>query len=580
MRWKATAGGRRRRIFRLAVGAGALVGTLAVGGSPASAHAELVSTEPVAGSVDQMPARVVLRFTERVEVTPAAIRVFDSGAERADKGKADHPGGDSKAVGLKLPRLDGGVYVVTWRVTSADSHPIHGAFTFRVGPAVADDGGTALAKQLLSAGGGSQVVGGVYAVVRLLAYASLVVLVGGLAFLLLVWPAGAGVERARRALALAWVGATSATFVGIWVYGAYSGGLGIGAAFSPSVFLGALGIRFGRLWGARLILLLALAPLARMLLTRMSEGGKRPESPLPVVVGGLGVSLFLATAAVGHASTGSLAGLGVASNLLHLNAVSFWLGGLTLLSLCVLPRRQIPEISAVVPAFSRFAFWAVLVILATGTYQGFREVRTVAALTATPYGKLLILKVVLYTGMVGFGAMGRRWVRSRYRVPQLVLSPGPGTPAAEPEGATLKRLRRSVGAEAVLAAIVLAVTSVLVNMVPARSALAAPFSADIEGENLVVTVTVDPAKAGVPADLHFYTLAPSGSVAEVADMDAKLSLPAQDIGPLELPLSRVAPGHYSAYGFEIPIKGLWDLEVVARVSEIDQVTVKTKVPVR
>ena len=70
------------------------------------------------------------------------------------------------------------------------------------------------------------------------------------------------------------------------------------------------------------------------------------------------------------------------------------------------------------------------------------------------------------------------------------------------------QLRRAVGAETVIAVVVLAVTALLVNAQPARSALAQPFSAEMRSDLVWVNVTVDPAKAG-PTDLHIYTLSPS-----------------------------------------------------------------------
>src|SRR5207248_11342768 len=101
-------------------------------------------------------------------------------------------GGEGSSVGVKLPKLERGGYIVTWRVTSADSHPVHGAFTFSVGSAKGGSEDAALVEKLLSSGGGSTSVGAVYAVIRFVAFAPLVVLVGGFAFLALVWPARPG----------------------------------------------------------------------------------------------------------------------------------------------------------------------------------------------------------------------------------------------------------------------------------------------------------------------------------------------------------------------------------------------------
>ena len=119
-------------------------------------------------------------------------------------------------------------------------------------------------------------------------------------------------------------------------------------------------------------------------------------------------------------------------------------------------------------------------------------------------------------------------------------------------------LRRTVGAETVIAVVVLAVTALLVNAQPARSALARPFSAEMRSDLVLVDVTVDPAKAG-PAAFHLYTLSPQGGQQEVQDLTATLTLPSQDVGPLTVPLQRAGPGHFSAYNFTLPLRGDWKL---------------------
>ena len=74
--------------------------------------------------------------------------------------------------------------------------------------------------------------------------------------------------------------------------------------------------------------------------------------------------------------------LAVVSDVVHLLSVSLWLGGLVMLAAVVLPRRLPDELAVVVPRFSRLAFGAVIAILITGTFQGWREVRSKAALEA------------------------------------------------------------------------------------------------------------------------------------------------------------------------------------------------------
>ncbi|HEY0399759.1 MAG TPA: copper resistance protein CopC [Acidimicrobiia bacterium] len=571
----------RRPFSRLLVAAVLALGAVFLAAAPAFAHAQLTSTEPVGGTaLATSPSRVVLRFGESVEIPLGSVRVFASpSGKQVETGAAGHADGQGNAVAVKLPKLDKGTYIVTWRVTSADAHPVHGAFTFVVGSGKGGAGDAALVEKLLSSGGGSTTVGAVYAVIRFAAFSALVVLVGGFAFLALVWPGGAALARARRLLWAAWGAAVVTTAVGIPVQGVYAAGLPLSKVASSTVLSGVLDERFGKVWGARLVLLALMALVLVALGRRPVAGGAALPPAIRAAGGVLGVGLLLTPGLAGHASTQDLVPLAVASDVVHLVSVSLWLGGLAMLAVAVLPRRLPDELAAVVPRFSRIAFGAVIAILATGTFQGWREVRSKAALTDTTYGRLLIVKVVLFAVLVALGALSRRFVQARYRVPAARLSFGPGTDTADPDGETVTQLRKTVGAETVLAVVVLAVTALLVNAQPARSALAQPYSTEMRSDTVWVDVTVDPAKAG-PAALHFYTLSPQGSQQEVQDLTVTLSLPSQDVGPLTVPVTRAGPGHFSAYNFNIPLRGQWKLEVKALLSDIDEATVSATIPVK
>jgi copper transport protein len=347
---------------------------------------------------------------------------------------------------------------------------------------------------------------------------------------------------------------------------------------------GVLDERFGQVWTARLGVLAVMAAVLVMLGRRppgVTDADAAPAIARPVLIAGAfaGPALMVTAAMAGHAASQDLVAVAVVSDVVHLLAVSLWLGGLAVLAVAVLPRRVGDELATVVPRFSRLAFWSVAAILVTGSFQSWRQVRTTAALTDTTYGRLLIVKVLLFAALVGLGALSRRVVQARYRVPAARLSFGPGTDTADPDRATVAQLRRAVGAETVIAVAVLAVTALLVNAQPARSALARPFSGEMRNEMVVVNVTLDPAKAG-PTDLHVYTLTPTGQQLEVQDLTARLTLESEDVGPLAVPVSRAGPGHFSAYDFNLPLRGDWKLEIKTLISDIDEATLTTTIPVK
>ena len=123
---------------------------------------------PRDGSVlKSAPRQITLTFTESVALLDDSFRVFDPDGRRVSTGEAKHVDGRSDAVRVSLPEgLGEGTFTVAWRVVSADSHPISGAFTFSVGepsatPAAVDTGPTE-----------NTATSALYDIVRYLAYAA------------------------------------------------------------------------------------------------------------------------------------------------------------------------------------------------------------------------------------------------------------------------------------------------------------------------------------------------------------------------------------------------------------------------
>lgn len=108
----------------------ALVG-LCVGVLPATAHSRLLSISPKDGaSLPAPPTEIVLTFNEDVNPQFVTVRVTDGEG-------ADVVGEDATANGptVTLPVTDpisAGTYKITYRVVSADSHPISGSTTFDI----------------------------------------------------------------------------------------------------------------------------------------------------------------------------------------------------------------------------------------------------------------------------------------------------------------------------------------------------------------------------------------------------------------------------------------------------------------
>lgn len=177
--------------------------------------------------------------------------------------------------------------------------------------------------------------------------------------------------------------------------------------------------------------------------------------PLGAAGGAAGAVLTcLSFAFIGH-STGEPRLLLAALLLLHLLAVSFWLGALLPL-LRVAATLPTAAAGAAMIRFGRFAGWAVGGLLAAGLALGVLLVGSVTALLTSGYGQLLLLKLVLVAALLALAALNR-----------LRLSPA----LARGEAAAGRHLRRSIAAEILLAAAVLLVTAALTSTMQAPATL-------------------------------------------------------------------------------------------------------------
>ena len=232
----------------------------------ASAHAVLEGSSPGRGAqLQQAPEQVRLRFGEPVEAAFGAVQVYDQQGKRVDRGGTGHPGGhgDEIAVGLR-GGLGDGTYTATYRVISADSHPVSGGFVFTVGEGAAP---AETVDQLIDAGNAGPATKVGFGIVRGLAYVALALAAGGLAFVAAVWRpalrarAGAGegwqrgseafAQRARQLTLGAVVLGIVTSGAGIVFQGAVAGGTAVWQAFDPTVVEDVLGTRFGTVWGLR-----------------------------------------------------------------------------------------------------------------------------------------------------------------------------------------------------------------------------------------------------------------------------------------------------------------------------------------
>jgi copper transport protein len=526
------------------------VGLLAAPATPALAHAGLVGASPAQNSViPQAPTQVVLTWTESVSPVTGKVHVIAPDGSRADTGDIRSQG--SQLIIPLKPNGPNGTYLVSYRVLSADSHPVGGAYTYSVGaPSAApqDSSVSTVANPFVVSA---------FPVVRWLGYAGLVLLVGAVLVLTLLWP-----QRLDRGapIRVIWIGAgvlAFATLAELFLQIPYTAGGGV-FQFRGADVKEVLSSQYG---AAHLIRLGVLAAALVLLRPVVKGKGWGADRVLLAVLGVIGVATWSVS---GHPSASKVPMVTVASDLLHISAMSVWLGGLVMLIVFLLPRANAAELSAIVPVWSRWASYAVVVLALTGVAQAIVLVGTVDALVTSTYGWLLLVKVGLVLAILGVAGLSRRTVPSV---------------AAKLDGAP-RRLRGLVMAEASVAVVVLGLTSVLVQTTPGSTAaqsLPTTQTAVMRGRLFTLSIDIEPASVG-ENQIHMYANTPDGQEATIVEWHVSASNPAQGIEAIDAQVLPLSASH-AIGSIGLPSAGTWTFRFDLRTTETDEDEVFTEIQV-
>jgi copper transport protein len=176
---------------------------------------------------------------------------------------------------------------------------------------------------------------------------------------------------------------------------------------------------------------------------------------------------------------------------LHLLATVAWVGGLLALAVTAAGAARHEAEAAALPhvprRFSRLALTCVCVLAATGAYNAYLHVPSLASLAATQYGQVLLAKLGLIAMVLAIARVSRRRVEALTR---------PGPPGAAGQD-WARRLRIPVLLETGLLLVVLALVVWLTSVPPATVAGAAgQFESSAQHGGYVVTLVVHPATVG------------------------------------------------------------------------------------
>ncbi|SKB02997.1 copper resistance CopC family protein [Aeromicrobium choanae] len=517
-------------------------------------HASPIGSNPADGQVlTQSPAELTVTFTEPVSLAGTGNAVLDAAGETE---AAEFSVRDTVLRIRPAEPLADGTHVVTWRVVSADSHPVSGGFTFAIGAATPGAIGvptTETERELVVA----------RTVVEALRYAGALGVAGLVVFSLFIAPGAArrqpGVERrTRRTTAGLGALAVLAAVLLMPLTAVWESGGPLSSVMTAEAW------RDGATSSAGLAALVLTAGVAAALLGRAREP----------VLAAVGAALVVASLLqVGHTRSYGPWWLVLTADLVHVSAGALWWGGLLGLGLVLAagPALRVQDRAAAVARFSAAAGVTLVALAVAGVVLFWRIAGSFPALWETGYGRAVLVKVLLLVPVVAVAAWNRRVLVGR-------LSGREASSAAE-------LLRRTVSFEAVVVAAVLVATGALVGQTPpARSDTIVQDVPTVQrleldlGESHRVDVVVSPVRQGTNA-IQVTLTDTAGDVVDLEETPRlQIALEEAEVGPINRPLVRTRAGHWEGTA-DLPLPGAWRLSVSARLTRFDEPVVSGEVEI-
>jgi len=563
----------------------------------ASAHANLVRSEPAAGALlEAAPKELVLEFSEELDPAFSRVQLYNSKNQVINPGPGEVDPAAPTIMRLTLGQLPKDSYTALWRSRSAaDGHVTEGSVPFGVGVAAT---ATSLIPALGAPDPATEVPPPLDAAVRWLNLLAAALAFGGLPFGLLVWrpayqrvtkderpktkdaseageafldpsslvdgpwsAADDAMTRAlRRLIVLGGALFLLANVLFLLTQAATAAGVPLAQALGAPV-LGLLGSRTGQLILARGGLTLLIIPLA----WRLPPAGRGAAWPWWIALA-LAITSVLTFSLNAHgAAEQQGAALAIALDCLHVAAMIAWLGGLIPLLLAIRAARRAPEqalpLAILIPRFSRLAAACVALLTLTGIYSYFLHINRLDLLAATSYGRALLVKVGLFgllflLGAVNLGLLSPRLKRAGNRL--------------------ARAFGRSVRAELLAGALLLLAVGAMTSVAPSKTAWEAHerlgLSQAASDGNVDLVLRVAPAQIGDNEWAVDVMDKRPGAQAAPAKVLLRFDMLGMAMGKLQADTQTTDKERYIARGSFTSMGGRWHVEVVLRRAGFDDVT--------
>jgi copper transport protein len=502
--------------------------------SPALAHASLIRAEPGDGAMlAQAPATLRLTFNE--PVSPLVMRLV------APSGEVISPqiAAENATVTLTPPQLSRGSYVLSWRVISADGHPVGGSLLFSIG--------APSAQQIPPAAEGDAAVHAALWAAKVILYLGLFIGIGGVFFG--TWIAERGNDGATRWLMPIMLAGLVATALSVGLQGLDALDLPLLMVAQGAVWQTGFGTSYGST-----ALVAACALLAGLFVAAIRSRRAARGLALAALLG-VGLALSLS----GHAATAAPRLLTSPSVFLHGICVAFWIGALLPLFAAVRGETR----DRALARFSRAMPYPLAVLVITGVTLAVVQLDRLDALWTTRYGMVLAGKLAAVAVLLALAAVNRYAL-----VPKFEAA---GGVAARP-------LLASLAVELALAVVILGLVASWRFTPPPRSlALAGPqVSIHFHGQRAMAQIEVVPVR-GRGAHIGLEILDGELRPLTAKEVALVLSNPAAGIEPVRRVAVSEGGPQWALDDLRIPIAGRWRLSVEILIDDFDKVVLEDDV---
>ncbi|OHV79516.1 copper resistance CopC/CopD family protein [Ensifer sp. LCM 4579] len=507
----------------------------------ASAHAAFISSNPEDGAVVEMaPSGYALTFSE--PVSPLSLKLVrpDGSSIPLDRFEVR-----DRTVEIVAPTgLDRGTHVLSWRVISADGHPVGGSVVFSIGeadaapPPIADEIDWTVRASVLAS--------------RVALYIGLFIGVGGVfASGWLLGGSRSGRNIAGGALGIGILGAlASAGFQGLDALAAP-----VARITEPFVWSTAMATSFGR---TVVVAVLALISAAAALLSGKGPIS-RPSSFLGLILAAAALSLS------GHAAAAAPQWLMRPAVFVHAAAIAFWVGALAPLGLAL--KRGDPAAVAGLRRFSAIVPFAVAALVGAGVTLAIVQVQQPHALFDTAYGRVLLVKLGLLAGLFLLAAINR-WSLT--------------APVLAGDGPATTRLVRTIAAETAIVLLIFTVVASWRFTPPPRALAAAaaqPATEHIHTDKAMAFIQVIPGHAG-DVEVSISVLTGDFRRLDAKEVTLVLSKPDSGIEPFRRPAVRRSESDWRIDRIAIPLPGTWRVRVDILISDFEMVQLEGQLDIR